>query len=129
MALTPELPGLAAPSVWSDTPQPSRAAVEAAVGPVLASGKAAACSTARLRLSLDTEARRAHAVVAIAPHMVHHCIVGDWRWLLFEYAFGRPAHLPLSSADHDAPARMLRRCASLLAPPAVPSGRDICAPP
>lgn len=141
MALTPDLPALAASTVWSGVPQPLRAAVEAAAGPVLDVVEAAAGRTARLRLSLDvpgcrlflkatplshrhaptldTEARLAPAVRSLAPRLLHHGAASGWRWLLFEHVPGRSADLSLGSADRDAAARALRRLATLLAPAAA----------
>ncbi|MER6196013.1 aminoglycoside phosphotransferase [Streptomyces sp. NPDC001586] len=141
MALTPDLPALAASTVWSDVPQPLRAAVEAAAGPVLDAVEVAAGRTARLRLSLDvpgrrlflkatplshrhaptlnTEARLAPAVRPLAPGLLHHGAAGGWRWLLFEHVPGRAADLSPGSPDRNAAARALRRPATLSAPAAA----------
>ncbi|GAA1237308.1 phosphotransferase family protein [Streptomyces rhizosphaericus] len=140
MTLAPDLPSLAESTVWTGVPQPLRAAVEAAVGPVLGAAEAAAGRTARLRLSLDvpggrvflkatplshrhaptldTEARLAPAVRGLAPSLLHHGTAGDWRWLLFEHVPGRAADLSAGSADRDAAARVLRCLADLPAPAA-----------
>ncbi|MFE0642189.1 hypothetical protein ACFW2Y_11365 [Streptomyces sp. NPDC058877] len=141
MTLTPDLPALAATTVWSGVPQPLRAAVEAAAGPVLDAVEAAEGRTARLRLSLDvpgrrlflkatplshrqaltldTEARLAPAVRSLAPRLLHHGTAGAWRWLLFKHVPGRAADLSPGSADRDAAAHALRRLATLSAPAAA----------
>jgi hypothetical protein len=138
MTLALELPRLAASTVWSSVPQPLRAAIEAATGPVLSAVEATAGRTARLRLSLDapggrvflkatplshrhaltldTEARLAPAIRALAPRLLHHGTAGDWRWLLFEHVPGRAADLSPASADREAAARVLRCLADLPAP-------------
>ncbi|MFJ4741149.1 hypothetical protein [Streptomyces sp. NPDC088775] len=141
MALVPDRPPLTTSTVWSGVPQPVRDAVEAAVGPVLDASEAAAGRTAHLRLhldvpgrrlflkatphshrhapTLDTEARLAPAVRALAPRLLHHGTAGAWRWLLFEHVPGRAADLSPGSADRDAAARVLRRLANLPAPAAT----------
>ncbi|MGW4289603.1 hypothetical protein ACWEIK_22030 [Streptomyces sp. NPDC004673] len=138
MALAPDLPVITASSVWSGVPQPLRVAVETAVGPVLTAVEATAGRTAQLRLSLDvtrrrlflkatpqshrhaptldTEARLAPAVRAVAPRLLHQGNAGDWRWLLFEHVPGQAADLSPGSADRDAAARVLRHLADLRAP-------------
>ncbi|MFC8269521.1 hypothetical protein ACFUIZ_27955 [Streptomyces cinereoruber] len=141
MNLVPGLPAHAASAVWGGVPQPLRAAVEAAAGPVLNAVEAVSGRTAWLRLSLDvpgrrlflkatplshrhaptldTEARLAPAVRALAPQLLHHGIAGAWRWLLFEHVPGRSADLSPGSADRDAAASALRRLATLPAPTAA----------
>ncbi|MFF3350726.1 hypothetical protein [Streptomyces sp. NPDC002779] len=141
MNLVPDLPAPAVSTVWSGVPQQLRAAVEAAAGPVLDAVEAAAGRTARLRLSLDvpgrrlflkatplshrhaptldTEARLAPAVRALAPRLLHHGTAGAWRWLLFQHVPGRAADLSPGSADRDAAARALRRLVTLPAPAAA----------
>ncbi|WP_282693525.1 hypothetical protein [Streptomyces sp. CC208A] len=141
MNLVPGLPAHAASAVWGGVPQPLRAAVEAAAGPVLNAVEAPAGRTAWLRLSLDVPGRRlflkatplshrhaptldteaclAPAVRALAPQLLHHGIAGAWRWLLFEHVPGRAADLSPGSADRDAAAGALRRLAALPAPAAA----------
>ncbi|MFC9734208.1 hypothetical protein ACFWGM_01305 [Streptomyces roseolus] len=141
MNLVPDLPAHAASAVWGGVPQPLRAAVESAAGPVLNAVEAVSGRTAWLRLSLDvpgrrlflkatplshrhaptldTEARLAPAVRALAPQLLHHGIAGAWRWLLFEHVPGRSADLSPGSADRDAAAGALRHLATLPAPAAA----------
>nr|BEK71417.1 hypothetical protein KPHV_86440 [Kitasatospora purpeofusca] len=147
MALAPDLPGIAAPTGWSGVPQPLRAAVEAAAGPVLAAAEVPVGRTARLRLvldvpgrrvflkatpishrhapTLDVEARLAPAVRSLSPRLLHHGTAGSWRWLLFEHVPGRSADLSCGSADLDAAARALGHLAHLPAPDAaVPRAQE-----
>ncbi|MFJ5229359.1 hypothetical protein ACIQBJ_05600 [Kitasatospora sp. NPDC088391] len=141
MALAPDLPGLAAPTGWSGVPQQLRAAVEAAVGPVLAAAEVPVGRTARLRLALDVPGRRvflkatpvshrhaptldveadlAPAVRTLSPRLLHHGTADGWRWLLFEHVPGRSADLSPGSADLEAAARALGHLAHLSAPDAA----------
>ncbi|MFE7583588.1 hypothetical protein ACFU5Y_18785 [Streptomyces gardneri] len=146
MTLAPDRPVDTATTVWSGIPLPLRAAVQTAVGPVSAAVEAKAGRTAQLRLHLDipsgrvflkatplshrhaptleTEARLAPAVCALAPRLLHHGTADNWRWLLFEHIPGRAADLSPGSADRDAAARVLRRLAGLPAPAAVLRAED-----